>query len=157
MHTITTATLAAASIAAQDRANATGAAWVFFSSGYGNGCYERADDLTGTCTVRCQRWHNGRLVVVVQPEAVELTARAKAFSGEAVRDHRFRIETDGTLRLSDPRPRRPRRSSWTPRRYPHRPKTRPSRPTARNRNKNRYSPAWIACPDNKTFLTHNSA
>ncbi len=101
MHTITTATLAAASIAAQDRANATGAAWVFFSSGYGNGCYERADDLTGTCTVRCQRWHNGRLVVVVQPEAVELTARAKAFSGEAVRDHRFRIETDGTLRVWD--------------------------------------------------------
>ena len=35
-------------------------------------------------------------------ESTKITARAKAFSGEGVREHRFLIDADGTVRVWDP-------------------------------------------------------
>jgi hypothetical protein len=34
-------------------------------------------------------------------ESTKITARAKAFSREGVREHRFRIDADGTVRVWD--------------------------------------------------------
>lgn len=47
----------------------------------------------------------GELQVLQVPTLAEdkiVTARARAFSGEAVRKHSFMVETDGTVRVYDP-------------------------------------------------------